>query len=170
MLGFAHPELIEVHPLSRGVAHMPTKISLAVAAALVIGLASLPAAAQDANAPKDVTMRPLVTSLGGFSATVNAPLFLTGSTVVLAAGGQTGRQQFRVPTFVYVLEGILTTTYEAGPVGIMGAQYHAAGQAFMDNGGWWHNYANKTDKPVRVLLLHVGYPGRPDPIQKPEAE
>jgi hypothetical protein len=149
---------------------MPTKISLAVAAALLIALAHLPAAAQGSNAPKDVTLRPLVTSLGGFSATVNAPIFLTGSTVTLGAGGQTGRQQFKVPTYVYVIEGILTTMYEAGPVGIMGAQYHSAGQSFMDNGGWWHNYTNKTDKPVKVLILHLGYPGRPDPIQKPEAD
>ena len=40
----------------------------------------------------------------------------------------------------------------------------------MDNGGWWHNHANKTDKPVKYLLVHIGYPGRPDPIQKAEPE
>ena len=149
---------------------MPMKIALALVAALLTALAHLPAEAQDSKDPKDVTLRTLVTSLGGFSATVNAPLFVTGSTVSLGPGGQTGRQQFRVPTFVYVVDGILTTFYEAGPVGIMGAQYHAAGQSFMDNGGWWHNHANRTDKPVKYLILHLGYPGRPDPIQKPEAE
>ena len=149
---------------------MPTKVSLAVIAALLIALVHLPAEAQDSNAPKDVTLRPLVTSLGGFSATVNMPVFLTGSTVTLGPGGQTGRQQFRVPTYVYVVEGILTTMHEAGPVGIMGAQYHSAGQSFMDNGGWWHNHANRTDKPVKYLMLHIGYPGRPAPVQKPEAE
>ena len=78
--------------------------------------------------------------------------------------------QYRGPTFIYVLEGILTTFYEAGPVGIAGAQYHAAGQSFMDNSGRWHNYTNTTDKPVKLLMLHVGYPGRPDPVQKPEPE
>ena len=75
-----------------------------------------------------------------------------------------------MPTYIYVVEGILTTHYEAGPVGIAGAQYHSAGQAFMDNGSWWHNHANKTDKPVKYLLVHIGYPGRPDPIQKAEPE
>src|SRR2546422_394984 len=109
-------------------------------------------------------------SVGGFSATVNAPIFLTGATVDLEAGGQTGRQQFRVPTYIYVIEGILTTFYESGPVGIAGAQYHAAGQSFMDNGGWWHNHTNRTDKPGKYLMLHIGYPGRPAPVQKPEAE
>jgi len=144
--------------------------AVAVGAVLFLSIAS-PVAAQDKPPePKGVAVRNLVTSLGGFSATVNAPLLVTGATVTLEPGGQTGRQQFRVPTFVYVVEGILTTFYEAGPVGIAGAQYHAAGQAFMDNGSWWHNHANKTDKPVKYLLVHIGYPGRPDPIQKAEPE
>src|SRR5262249_15011227 len=131
-----------------------------------------PTGAQDAKPeqPKGVAARNLFTSLGGFTATVNAPLLVTGATITLEPGGQTGRQQFRVPTFVYVVDGILTTFYEAGPVGIAGAQYHAAGQAFMDNGGWWHNHSNKTDKPVKYILVHIGYPGRPDPVQKSDAE
>ena len=103
---------------------------------------------------------------------MNAPIFVTGSTVELEPGGQTGRQEFRVPTYIFVIEGVLVTEYEAGPIGIKGTQYHAAGQSFMDNGGagWWHNFANRSDKPVRYLMLHLGYPGRPDPIQKPEKE
>jgi hypothetical protein len=149
---------------------MPTKVSLALVASLFVALAHAPAEAQDSKEPQGVSLRPLVTSLGGFSATVNTPILVTGSTVTLAPGGQTGRQQYRVPTYVYVIEGILTTFYEAGPVGIMGAQYHSAGQSFMDNGGWWHNHANRTDKPLKYLILHLGYPGRPDPIQKPEPE
>ena len=141
-----------------------------VAALFGMAIAAAPVSAQSDNAPKGVTMRNLVTSLGGFRDTVNMPLFVTGSTVELAAGGQTGREQFRVPTFVYVIEGILTTDYEAGPVGIKGAQYHAAGQSFMDQGGWWHNHMNKSDKPVKYLMLHLGYPGRPDPIQKADSD
>jgi len=149
---------------------MLTKLSLALVLALLVGLTALPADAQDSKDPKGVAVRPLVTSLGGFSSTINAPLLLTGATVTLAPGGQTGRQEVRVPTFVYVLEGVLTTFYEAGPVGIQGTQYHGAGQSFMDNGGWWHNHTNTTDKPVKYLILHIGYPGRPNPIQKTPAE
>ena len=155
---------------------MMKALSAAAASALVIvGCTSLPARAQQAPAqkppePKGVSIRNAMTSLGGFSATVNTPLFVTGSIVTLEPGGQTGRQQFRVPTFVFVIEGPLTTEYEAGPVGIAGAQYHAAGQSFMDNGGWWHNHANRTDKTIRYLILHLGYPGRPDPIVKPEKD
>ena len=152
---------------------MMTRVMVAVVVALFVGGPWYPAAAQQpAPAPtaKGVTSRNLVTSLGGFSATVNAPILVTGSQVTIEPGGQTGREQFRVPTFVYVLEGILTTFYEAGPVGIAGTQYHSTGQSFMDNSNWWHNYTNTTQKPVKVLLLHLGYPGRPDPIQKPEPE
>jgi len=149
---------------------MTVRLMAPILVALLAGLVPAPALAQDAKKPQGITTRNLVTSLGGFSATVSAPVFLNGATVELAPNGQTGRQQFRVPTYIYVIEGILTTEYEAGPVGIMGAQYHAAGQSFMDNGGWWHNHVNRGAKPVKYLMLHVGYPGRPDPIVKPEAE
>jgi len=119
--------------------------------------------------PPEAQIKSLVTSLGGFSATVDTPIVFTGSTVELEPGGQTGRQMFRVPTYIYVVEGILTTNYEAGPVGIKGTQYHAAGQSFMDNGGWWHNHTNRTAKPVKYIVVHAGYPGV-QPVQKPEAE
>lgn len=152
---------------------MITNVSITAAASLlVIGLASLPAYAQDQKPPepKGVKLRGLVTSLGGFAATVNTPIFVSGGTVEMEAGGQTGRQQFRVPTYIYVLQGVLTTEYQDGPVGIKGAQYHAAGQSFMDNGGWWHNHANRSNQPVKYLMLHLGYPGRPDPVLKPEKD
>ena len=137
---------------------------------LLAGLAADPALAQSDKAPKGVKAKGLVTSLGGFKDTINMPVVVTGATVELEPGGQTGREQFRVPTYVYVIEGILTTDYEAGPVGIKGAQYHAAGQSFMDHGGWWHNHMNGTDKPVKYLILHLGYPGHPSPVQKAEPE
>ena len=152
---------------------MTSRALISALTALLIGAAAVPAVAQDAAkppAPQGVKTRGLFTSLGGFSATVGVPILVTGGTVELEPGGQTGRQQFRVPTFIYVLEGVLTTEYEAGPVGIAGAQYHAAGQTFMDNGNWWHNHANRSPQPVKYLMVHIGYPGRPDPIQKPEAE
>jgi hypothetical protein len=150
---------------------MVTRLSLALVVALLVAVASPVGAQQpDTKAPHGVKARNLVTSLGGFSATVNTPIFLTGSTIELEPGGHTGREQFRVPTYIYVVEGILTTEYEAGPIGIGGVQYHAAGQSYMDNGGWWHNSFNRTDKPVKYLILHVGYPGRPDPIVRPDAE
>ena len=150
---------------------MTMKLGVAVGAAVLIAFAGAPVRAQDKPPePKGVAVRNMFTSLGGFSATVNAPILVTGSQIELEPGGHSGRHQFRVPTFVYVIEGVLTSEYEAGPVGIAGAQYHAAGQSFMDNGGWWHNYFNRGTKPVKFLILHIGYPGRPDPIVRPDAE
>lgn len=152
---------------------MIRKVSIVAAAGLfIIGLASLPAEAQAQKPPepKGIKVTGMVTSLGGFSATVVTPIFLTGATVELEPGGQTGREQFRVPTYIYILEGVLTTDYDTGPVGIQGIQYHAAGQSFMDNGGWWHNLKNASPKPVKYLMLHIGYPGRPDPVQRPEKD
>jgi hypothetical protein len=143
---------------------------LLMLAALTLGAAVGPAAAQSDKTPKGVKTKGLVTSLGGFKDTISAPILVTGSTVEIEPGGQTGREQFRVPTYVYVIEGILTTDYEAGPVGIKGAQYHAAGQSFMDQGGWWHNHLNGSDKPVKYLILHLGYPGHPPAVQKADAE
>jgi len=148
---------------------MIAKIVVPLVVVLFVALSGLSVDAQQAPAPKGVKTKGLVTSLGGFTATVNAPVFVSGSTVDLEPGGQTGRQQFRIPTYIYVIEGVITTDYEAGPVGIKGVQYHAAGQSFMDNGGWWHNHANRTDKPVKYLMLHIGYPGAPT-VQKPEPE
>lgn len=144
---------------------------LAMMAVFLVGCATTDlASAQSNTGAKGVKTTGLVTSLGGFKDTVSAPIFVTGSTIEIAPGGQTGREQFRVPTYVYVIEGILTTEYEAGPVGIKGAQYHAAGQSFMDRGGWWHNHLNSTDKPMKYLILHLGYPGEPNPVQKAEPQ
>jgi quercetin dioxygenase-like cupin family protein len=137
---------------------------------LLTGFSVDAAVAQNDKAPKGVKSKGLVTSLGSFRDTVNMPVFVTGATVEIEPGGQTGREQFRVPTYVYVIEGTLTTDYEAGPVGIKGAQYHAAGQSFMAHTGWWHNHMNRTDKPVKYLMLHLGYPNHPAAVQKAEPE
>src|SRR2546428_11741529 len=142
MLGFADNRETSVFtPSCEEWTKMVTRVSLAFVVALLVGLSSQPVDAQDSKDPKGVTVKALVTSLGGFSATVNAPIFLTGATVDLEAGGQTGRQQFRGPTYIYVIEGVLTTLYESGPLGIAGAPYHAARQAVLGHGGWGAQHA-----------------------------
>ena len=54
-------------------------------------------------------------------------------------------------------------------MGTQGIQYHAAGQSFMDPSGIWHNHMNTTNKPVKYLRLHVGYPGA-TLVRTPEPE
>ncbi len=140
---------------------MRMRTSVVLVGTLLLGLLGLPAWAQEDKPPepKGVSTRPLVSSLGVYRATVNPPILVTGGTVELEAGGQTGRQRFLVPTVIHVLEGILITDYAAGPIGVAGVQYHATGQSHVDPGGAWHNYMNRTDKPVRFLMIHLGYPG-----------
>lgn len=111
--------------------------------------------------PRGVTAKNLVTSLGGFRGTANVPTVLTGQTVEIAPGGQTGRQRHLVPSYIYVLQGVLTTNSDGGPVGVSGAQYHAAGQSYMDVVGVWHNHSNTGQTPVKYLLLLIGTPGGP---------
>jgi|SRR5690242_11691223 quercetin dioxygenase-like cupin family protein len=137
-----------------------------IAAVLVAGVAVLglvgPAAAQEASAvpqPKGVKASPIITSLGPFREAVSIPVVLTGQVVELEPGGQTGRQRHNVPTFVYVLEGTLVTNSEGGRVGVGGVQYHAAGQAYSDPVGVWHNYSNPGTTAVKYLILYLSTPG-----------
>jgi quercetin dioxygenase-like cupin family protein len=127
----------------------------------LIGLIT-PALAQ-APAPvpqaKGVKSSNLITSLGGFKETVSIPVVLSGQTVEIEPGGQTGRQRHLVPTFIYVLEGTLVTNSEGGRVGVAGAQYHAAGQSYSDPAGVWHNHSNPGPTPVKYLLLFLSTPG-----------
>ncbi len=141
---------------------------VALGIALTLALAGS-LAAQSATGAKGVTVKGLVTSLGGLSATVNAPISISGATVSIETGGQTGRQRFLVPTYIYIIDGVLTTNYEGGPIGVNGVQYHAAGQSFVDPGGVWHNHMNTQAKMVKYLTVYVGYPGS-TPVQKPDAE
>jgi len=152
---------------------MRLKAAVAVLVALFIvvggaqaqyGALSAPVAqAQDAKAvgEKGVTTKNLVTSLGGFRGVANVPVVLTGQVVTIAPGGQTGRQRHMVTSYIYVLDGTLTTNSEGGPIGVAGVQYHTEGQSYMDVPGVWHNYSNPGNAPVRYLLLLISTPGGP---------
>ena len=135
--------------------------AVVVAILAVLGFAG-PAAAQAPEAPpqpKGVKSGPIITSLGPFREAVSIPVVLTGQVVELEPGGQTGRQRHNVPTFIYVLEGTLVTNSEGGRVGVAGVQYHAAGQAYSDPVGAWHNHSNPGTAPVKYLLLFLTTPG-----------
>jgi quercetin dioxygenase-like cupin family protein len=119
-------------------------------------LAQAPAPAPQAQGVKSST---LVTSLGGFRETVSIPVVLSGQTIEIEPGGQTGRQRHMVPTFIYVLDGTLVTNSDGGRVGVAGVQYHAAGQSYSDPAGVWHNHSNPGTAPVKYLLLFLSTPG-----------
>jgi quercetin dioxygenase-like cupin family protein len=131
-----------------------------------LGTPALAQAPEPVPQAKGVKASTLVTSLGGFRETVSIPVVLSGQTIEIEPGGQTGRQRHLVPTFIYVLEGTLVTTSDGGRVGVAGAQYHAAGQSYSDPAGVWHNHSNPGPGPVKYLLLFLSTPGG-DLTQKP---
>ena len=143
---------------------MKRESAAAVIAAVLVATTGIHATAQQ-NAPaqpKGVTSKGLVSSTGGFSARADVPVVLTGQVVEIAPGGQTGRERYMVPAYVYVLEGTLTTDSEGGPTGVGGIQYHAAGQSVpLAPAGTWHNFYNGGQSPVKYLLLFIGTPGSP---------
>jgi quercetin dioxygenase-like cupin family protein len=141
--------------------------SASVRAQYYYGTPSAEAQSQDSPEAKGVKTRNLVTSLGGFRATANVPIVLTGQVIELEPGGQTGRERYLVPAYIYVLEGTLTTDTEGGPVGIAGVQYHGAGQSYLDPGGVWHNFSNRGTSPAKYLLLLIATPGGAT-TQKPD--
>lgn len=75
---------------------------------------------------------------------------------MLEAGGRTALHQHPVPVFVYVLEGELEVQTEG-----RSARNYKTGEAFLESVGRWHQAFNKTDKPVRLLVLFVGEEGKP---------
>jgi quercetin dioxygenase-like cupin family protein len=110
--------------------------------------------------PKGVTSRGLVSSSGGFSARGDVAIVLSGNITEIAPGGQTGRERYLVPAYIYVLEGTLTTDSEAGGTGVGGIQYHGAGQSVpLPPPGTWHNFYNSGQTPVRYLLVFISTPG-----------
>ena len=121
-------------------------------------LAQAPAPAPAPQA-KGVKASTLVTSFGGFREAVSIPVVLSGQTIEIEPGGQTGRQRHMVPTFIYVLDGTLVTNSDGGRVGVAGVQYHAAGQSYSDPAGVWHNHSNPGPAPVKYLLLFLSTPG-----------
>ena len=126
-----------------------------------LGAGTPSAQAQDGKPAleKGVKAKNLVTSLGGFRGVANVPIVLTGQIVEIEPGGQTGKQRHMVPSYIYVIEGTLTTNSEGGPIGVAGAQYHTAGQSYMDAASVWHNHTNSGQSPVKYLLLLIGTPG-----------
>lgn len=73
---------------------------------------------------------------------------------VLEPGQETGWRRYRVPVYVYVLEGAVSVEYDAGVV-----KDFAAGTAFLQASGVWHNTSNKGDVRARLLTVTMGAKG-----------
>ena len=137
-------------------------VTIVVAGLLVASLGILSAQAQNAKPaePKGVTAKSLIGSTGVIPRIpLTVPVVLTGQVVQIEPAGQTGKQRFLVPTYLYVLEGVLTVDTEGGPTGVSGIQYHATGHAYATPVGLWHNIMNNGQASAKYLILFVGTPG-----------
>jgi hypothetical protein len=110
--------------------------------------------------PKGVTSSGLIGSTGAIPRIAGAiPIVVTGQVVEIAPGGQSGRLRTLAPSYLYVLDGILTINTYGGPIGVSGVQYHAAGHSYAPPMGLWFNAMNTGQAPVKYLMLYVGTPG-----------
>jgi quercetin dioxygenase-like cupin family protein len=77
----------------------------------------------------------------------------------LEPGGRTARHQHPVPVYVYVLEGTLTVQADGHD-----AREYRPGQAFLEDVNHWHQAFNRTQAPVKILVVFVGEEGKPTTI------
>ena len=80
--------------------------------------------------------------------------------VEISPGKESGRHMHPVPTYVHVLEGILTVEVEDGS-----RQTFKAGNGFLEIVNTWHNVKNLEEVPLRFLLVFAGEEGKPNLIQ-----
>ena len=78
----------------------------------------------------------------------------------IQSGKENGRHMHPVPTYVHVLEGILTVEVEDGS-----RQTFKAGNGFLEIVNTWHNVKNLEEVPLRFLVVFAGEEGKPNLIQ-----
>ena len=79
---------------------------------------------------------------------------VSSAILTLAPGVSTGLHKHDAPLYAYVLEGTLTVTYDGGIV-----KDFSAGSAILEAVGTAHNGENKTDQPVKLLVVNIGAEG-----------
>ena len=75
--------------------------------------------------------------------------------VDLAPGKEIGLHMHPVPLVVYMMEGELEVEVSGG-----GKHKLQAGTAFLEVVNTWHNGFNRTDKPVKFLVVFAGEKGK----------
>lgn len=79
---------------------------------------------------------------------------VSSALLTLAPGVSTGLHKHDAPLYAYILEGTLTVTYEGGIVKEL-----PAGTAILEAVDTPHNGENRTDKPVKILVVNIGAEG-----------
>ena len=79
---------------------------------------------------------------------------VSSAILTIAPGVSTGLHKHDAPMYAYILEGTLTVTYEGGIV-----KEFSAGSAILEAVDTPHNGENKSDKPVKILVVNMGAEG-----------
>lgn len=79
---------------------------------------------------------------------------VSSAILTIAPGVSTGLHKHDAPMYAYILEGTLTVTYDGGIV-----EEYTAGSAILEAVGTPHNGENKTDKPIKILVVNMGAEG-----------
>jgi quercetin dioxygenase-like cupin family protein len=82
--------------------------------------------------------------------------------IEIEPGGESGRHMHPVPTFVYVLEGVLTVEMDDGS-----RHEFQAGKGFLEVTNTWHNGKNMGKSPLKFLVVFTGEEGKPT-LLRPE--
>lgn len=73
---------------------------------------------------------------------------------VLEPGQESGWRKYRVPVYVYVMEGTISVEYDAGVV-----KDFPKGSSFLQAKGIWHNISNKAETRAETLSVLMGAKG-----------
>ena len=80
--------------------------------------------------------------------------------VEIQPGKENGRHIHSVPTYVHVLEGIMTVEFEDGA-----RQTFKAGTGFLEVVNIVHSAKNLGEVPLRLLVVFIGEEGKPNLIR-----
>ncbi|CAB4616869.1 unannotated protein [freshwater metagenome] len=144
-------------------------LALALTAGLLVAGCSNGSAATDATSTSTITTmagsgKPEVSSVLDKQAQtvldqllqypIGSQAQVSSAVLTIAPGVSTGLHKHDAPMYVYVLEGTITVTYEGGIV-----KEFTAGSAIIEAVGTAHNGENKTDTPVKLLIVNIGAEG-----------
>ncbi len=85
---------------------------------------------------------------------------VTSVLVEIQPGGESGRHKHPVSPQIYVLEGEVTIEFDDGK-----QKKFSAGKAFLEAVDTWHNAKNRSDKPMKMLVVFFGEKGKKNLIR-----
>jgi len=126
--------------------------------AIVLYFVLTPVVASAIDSTADVKVTPLIQTSESWN---GAPIVypqgkaqVTGLLVEIAPGGETGWHSHAVPSFAFVLDGVLEITLSDGRTKRL-----QAGEALAEVVNTLHNGRNVGDRPVKIVVFYAGIEG-----------